>query len=68
MHGFCGFADGDLMPFGSESPDLESAWFPRVWSPVLGNPSNPDENYENRGKVVVSSVIIRRKQALPGGG
>ena len=66
--GFCGFADGNLLTFGSESPNIASAMFLGVWDPVLGYPSDQDENYEKRRKVVIPSAIIRRKQALPGGG
>ena len=56
------------MTFDSGIPNLVSALFLRVGSPVSGNPSDPDENYEHRGKVVISSAIIRRKQAVPVGG
>ena len=56
------------MVFYSESPNLVSALFLRVGSPVLGDSNGPGEKCENHGKVVIPSAIIRRKQALPGGG
>ena len=55
------------MTFGSESPNLKSASILRVGSPVLGHYKDPDENSAERGKVLVSSTIIRRNQALPTG-
>ena len=68
MHGFCGFADRNVMYFYSKSPNRVGALFLQVWDTVLGDSNDPDEKYETRVKVVISSAIIRRKQALPAGG
>ena len=56
------------MVFYSEGPNLVSALILRVASPVLGDSNDPGEKCENRGKVVIPSAIIRRKQALQAGG
>ena len=56
------------MVFYSESQNLVSALILRVRGPVLGDSNDPGEKCENHGKVVIPSAIIRRKQALPGGG
>ena len=68
MHGFCGFADRNFMYFYSKSPNRVGALFLQVCDPILGDSNDPDEKCENRGNVVIFSAIIRRKQALPGGG
>ena len=55
------------MTFGSESPNLKSAWILRVGRPVLGHCKDPDENSAEREKVLIISAITRRIHAFPRG-